>query len=259
MSIGFHVYIDESGDEGFKFDEPSKGSSRWFVLSAIVTRKEHDLPAVKLVDQVRQRLNKPPRAVLHFRKMKHEHRLPYVDEISKARLRAVSVLIHKPSIREPEKFTSEPHLLYRYATRYLLERVSWLCRDHRRDPRHVAKVLFSNRSCMSYDEIRDYMQRLRDRTNEFGVRIDWSAIDPARIEAHTHDSLMGLQIADAVASSHYMACELSPQGFSEPRYAQMLRPILYRHDKKTLGYGLKFWPRDADECTEPHFAWLKEM
>ena len=86
MNIGFRVYIDESGDEGFKFDRPNKGSSRWFVLSAVVTREEDDVPTVRLVDRVRRRLKKPPRATLHFRTLKHEHRLPYVDEISKARL-----------------------------------------------------------------------------------------------------------------------------------------------------------------------------
>ena len=259
MGIGFRVYIDESGDEGFKFERPGQGSSRWFVLSAIITREEYDLAVVKLVDRVRQRLNKAPRTPLHFRNLKHEHRLPYVDEISKARLRAVSVLIHKPSIQEPEKFVSEPHLLYRYATRYLLERVSWLCRDHRRNPSDIAKILFSNRSCMSYDEIRGYLLRLKERTNEFGVRIDWSTIEPKQIEAHTHDSLMGLQIADAVASSLYMACELTPQGFNEPRYAQILKPVQYRNEGRCLGYGLKFWPRDAAECTEPHFEWLRLM
>lgn len=257
--IGFRVYIDESGDEGFKFDEPSKGSSRWFVLSAVVTREEYDIETVRLVDSVRRRLNREPRAPLHFRRLKHEHRLPYIDEIGKARLRAVSVLIHKPSIQEPEKFIARPHLLYRYATRYLLERVSWLCRDHRRDPTHIAKILFSNRSCMSYDEIRNYLNLLKERTDDFGVQIDWSTIDSKRIEARTHDSLMGLQIADAVASALYMACELSPQGYNEPRYAQMLRRIQYRHEGRCLGYGLKFWPRDAHECTEPHFGWLNEM
>lgn len=81
----------------------------------------------------------------------------------------------------------------------------------------------------------------------------------AKIEARTHDSLMGLQIADAVASSHYMACELSPHGFNESRYVQMLTRVLYRHERRALGYGLKFWPRDADECSEPHFEWLREI
>ena len=36
MSATFVVYIDESGDEGFSF---GKGSSEWFVLSAVVTKK----------------------------------------------------------------------------------------------------------------------------------------------------------------------------------------------------------------------------
>ncbi len=259
MSVGFRVYIDESGDEGFKFDQPGKGSSRWFVLSAVVTRAVDDLETVKLVDDVRATLNKPPREPLHFRRLKHEHRLPYVDAIGKARLRAVNLMIHKPSILEPEKFIAEPHLLYRYATRYLLERVSWLCRDARRSSTETARVVFSNRSCMSYDEIRNYLQRLKDRTNEFGVRIDWSVLDPQRIEARAHDSLMGLQIADAVASSFYMACELTPQGYNEPRYAGMLRDVLYRHDRQCLGYGLKFWPRDAAEFTESHLAWLERF
>jgi hypothetical protein len=259
VSIGFRVYIDESGDEGFKFERPSKGSSRWFVLSAVVTREENDREAVKVVDAVRVLLKKPARETLHFRKLKHEHRLPYVDAVSKARLRLVNVVVHKPSIREPEKFVSEPHLLYRYATRYLLERVSWLCRDQRRSDDQVAKVLFSNRSCMSYDVLRGYLQTLRDRTNEFGVRIDWSVIDPSRIETDSDGSLMGLQIADAAATSFYMACELSPQGFNEPRYAQMLRPVSYRHDGRCVGYGLKFWPRERDQCAEPHFAWLRDV
>lgn len=259
MNAGFKVYIDESGDEGFKFSQPGKGSSHWFVLSAVVTRAANDLDVVKLVDRVRAVLKRPPRYVLHFRDLKHEHRLPFVDEIGKARLRIVNVMIHKPSLKEPEKFVSEPHLLYRFATRYLLERVSWLCRDHRLQPDEMAKIIFSNRSCMSYDDLVNYLCRLKDRTNEFGVRIDWSAIDLHKIQARTHDSLMGLQIADAVASSMYMACELSPQGFNEPRYAQLLRQVLYRHERECIGYGLKFWPREADQCTESHFSWLKEL
>ncbi|MDD4888769.1 MAG: DUF3800 domain-containing protein [Phycisphaerae bacterium] len=259
MSIGFRVYIDESGDEGFKFDQPGKGSSRWFVLSAAVMRLVNDREVMELVDRVRALLNKPPREALHFRKLKHEHRLPYVNEIAKAKVRLVNVMVHKPSIREPEKFASEAHLLYRYATRYLLERVSWLCRDRRHRADDVAELIFSNRSCMSYDALREYLRRLKNRTNEFDVRIDWSALDPERIEAQTHDSRAGLQVADAVASSFYMACELTPQGFNESRYAQMLQPVLYRHDRECIGYGMKFWPREANECTEQYLSWLRSL
>ena len=36
MAASFVGYVDESGDEGFKF---TAGSSAWFVLSAVITRK----------------------------------------------------------------------------------------------------------------------------------------------------------------------------------------------------------------------------
>lgn len=258
MSIGFHVYIDESGDEGFVFDRAGRGSSRWFVLSAVVTRKETDLETVKLVDAVRRQLGKKDRDPLHFRKLKHEHRLPYIGAIAQAKVRVASVLVHKPSLQEPEKFRAEAHLLYRYVTRYLLERVSWLCRDARREDGQTCKVIFSNRSCMSYDDMRSYLLKLQERTDDFGVRVDWTVVDPDAVEAHPHDRLMGLQIADAVASAFYQAVELSPLGYCEPRYAQMLRPVVYRHAGQYLGYGLKFWPRDADTCDEPHMVWLEE-
>jgi hypothetical protein len=44
MAASFVAYIDESGDEGFKF---AKGSSEWFVLSAAITRKRFDVATVK--------------------------------------------------------------------------------------------------------------------------------------------------------------------------------------------------------------------
>lgn len=117
MTASYRVYVDESGDEGFQFLEHERGSSRWLVLSAAVFRKSNDLEAVALMKAIRGKLGKPPRKGLHFREIKHEQRLPYVRMIGNARVRTVSVLIHKPSISEPEKFQSEAHRLYRYASR----------------------------------------------------------------------------------------------------------------------------------------------
>jgi len=116
VSPTFVVYIDESGDEGFSF---GRGSSEWLVLSAAVTRKAKDLETVKLADHVRALPGKPEKKPLHFRDLKHEQRLPYVDAIAKADLRTLSVLVHKPSLKEPEKF-GERYRLYFYSVRYLL-------------------------------------------------------------------------------------------------------------------------------------------
>jgi Protein of unknown function (DUF3800) len=52
----FIAFIDESGDEGFRFHA---GNSEWFVLSAVVGRKKDEIETVKLVDAVRDHLKSP--------------------------------------------------------------------------------------------------------------------------------------------------------------------------------------------------------
>lgn len=49
----FNVYIDESGDEGI-----NKGS-KYFILTAIILKKENDLEISKSVDLIKQNLEIP--------------------------------------------------------------------------------------------------------------------------------------------------------------------------------------------------------
>lgn len=244
----FRVYIDESGEEGFVFRPDGSGSSRWLILSAVVTRRENDLQVVRLMERVRQTLGRPPKQALHFCKLGHAQRVVWAREIAQTPLRTVSVLVHKPSIREPERFQAQKHLLYRYASRYLLERVSWLCRDHRKPETGSgqAEVIFSNRSQMSYEELRGYLRKLREETGDFGVTVDWSVLNPEAIRAVEHSQLAGLQVADAVASSLFAALNPNPYGDTEDKYARLLLPVCYRHKGALLGYGLKFWPGDFE-------------
>lgn len=244
----YRVYIDESGEEGFAFKPDGTGSSRWLILSAVITRRENDLQVVRLMEKSRKILGRPPKQALHFCKLGHPQRIAYAREIAQAQLRTVSVLIHKPSIREPERFQSQKHLLYRYACRYLLERVSWLCRDHRKndDGGGRAEIIFSNRSQMSYDELRNYLRKLRDETSDLSVNVDWSVIDPDFIRAVEHSQLAGLQVADAVASGYFAAVNPNQYGDTEDKYARLMLPLCYRHKGALLGYGLKFWPGDFE-------------
>jgi hypothetical protein len=259
VNPSFVVYIDESGDEGFRF---GKGSSDWFILSAAITRKANDLETVKLVDEVCKQLKKT--TCLHFKKLSHEQKVLVVDRIANARLRSVSVLVHKPSLNEPEKF-QEGYRLYFYAIRYLLERISWCCRDHR-DPGcsgdGSAQLILSNRSSMSYEEMRGYLDRLKGLPAEREDGINWSIIRTNQLTAAAAASLMGLQIVDAIAGSLYHAVTPSTHGFTEPRYARMLKPIIYRggRNRQYRGYGIKIWPREADERakTAEHFAWFRD-
>ncbi|RME20225.1 MAG: DUF3800 domain-containing protein [Deltaproteobacteria bacterium] len=254
----FVVYIDESGDEGFSFE---RGSSEWFVLSAVITRKENDLDTVKLVDTVKQKLGRPPKKPLHFRDLKHESRLPFVDEIAKARIRIVSILVHKPSIHEPETYRDR-YRLYFFTVRLLLERVSWLCRDHRskKDAGDgSADIVFSNRSGMSYEELKQYIELLRRRSESEDVRVEWSVVKTQQISAYSPGKRMGLQMADAVASSTFYAVQRSRYGYIEDRYIRMLKPVIYHHRGSYLGYGLKFWPGEVEDLirTDELLGWVR--
>ncbi len=96
MTTSFVAYIDESGCEGFKFLPNEQGSSRWFVLSALVFRKQEDLLAVQLARRARELLKKPFNHALHFRDLKHEQRVPLARLIGESSAISVNVLIHKP-------------------------------------------------------------------------------------------------------------------------------------------------------------------
>ena len=212
--------------------------------------------------KVRGILGRGPKDALHFVKLNHAQRIPWLREIGQTPLRTVSVLVHKPTINESEKFQSQKHLLYRYASRMLLERVSWLCRDHRKEGEGggLAEVIFSNRAQMSYDELRGYVRKLKADSDPMAVTIDWSVIDPDLIRPVEHSQLAGLQVADAVASSLFAAANPNNYGDTEDRYARLIFPTLYRHKGVALGYGLKFWPGDFEalKAQNPHLAGFAE-
>lgn len=257
MPSSFRVYVDEAGDEGFRF---SQGSSEWFVVGAVVTHAVEDRRVVNIVGEVRSQLGKPKGYVLHFRQLRHEQRLPWVAKIASATLRVAVVMVHKPSLANPQTFGAR-HLLYRYMTRFLLERVSWYCRDNR-TPDGVgdgtAEVFLSNRANMSRAELTDYLGRLRGLDGYRDVRIDWNVVAPDRVHLKSAGDLDGLQIADAVASAFARAVERNPFGFTEDRYARILEPIMYRHHGTTMSYGVKLWPAEFDWRTSELTGWLRE-
>ena len=237
-SVGFTVYIDESGDEGFKFG-PNQ-SSRWFVLSAVIVPTAND-PCVALAAGIRERLNKPRLYTLHFKDLRHEHRIVVCDGIRTcANLVTTSILIYKPRLTNVATF-KQKDCLYFYFTRYLLERVSWWCRDNAVDGDATADVIFEHRASITYQNLRDYLGRLRPDPN---VTIAWEVIDPTRVRPLPKTQRAGLQVADAIAGSLTSACEVNGYGYTEDRYARMIEPVAYRRGGAALSYGVKFFPFD---------------
>lgn len=196
----FVVYIDEAGDEGLSF---GRGSSDWFVLSAVIVPKARDLETVKLVDHVRAKLGKPPKKQLHFRDLKHEQRLPYVDAIAKGHLKTISVLVHKPSIahlarrlhRTGSRTVSEEsplkypyHRLFFYAAAYLVQGISGYCCDQKTFYEKAgdgsAELVFSNRSDLSSQGLSGYVKRLSAQAKGIGIKVDSSVIKPDQVVTH---------------------------------------------------------------------------
>lgn len=183
---------------------------------------------------------------LHFAQLSHGQKLATVQTIATKPLRALSVIASKEAITRGI-FTSK-NQLYFYMTRYLIERLSWLCRDHRPEIKEGdgrVAITFSRRGGMQYDEFRAYLERLKaDGSGE--VRIHWPVIDIDAVSATDHSRSASLQLADAIASAFAAGFEPDRYGNCEPRYAETLKPITYNRKKNYLSYGVKLVPPHQD-------------
>jgi hypothetical protein len=239
MPSSFVTYIDESGCDGFQFE---KGSSEWLVLAGCVFRKNREPEDVKIVDGVREKLKKDPKKDLHFAHLNHVQRAVYAQELSRCVMRSIVVAIHKPSLTEVGTW-SVKNRLYHYATRLLLERISWLCVEykHPKTSDGFTDLVFSHRRNLSYEDVKLYIDKLKTQ----GTEIDWSAIDSARVKPLPHRLRKGLWISDAVASSFYQGLESHALGVTESRYALSLKRTVWSSKGNYAGNGLKIFPNEA--------------
>jgi hypothetical protein len=253
----FIAYIDESGDTGFRFKKSygDDGSSEWFVLSAVIVHRDED-PA--LAQQVKGAVLRysGQRKRLHFVDLPHEQRVALVNEFAMAPIVITSVIVHKKSLTSSFK---KKWSLYFYATRYLIERISWFCRDAYDIflDLHGGRVqlFFSNASRLPYDDLRSYIGRLKMEPTD----IDWDVIDVSEIHTSFDDQRVCLQLADMAASGIATALEYTRFGFTEHRYLKTLKPVIYERDGKYRSYGMKLFPDKLSDETEQEsrIEWMK--
>ncbi len=150
---------------------------------------------------VRKALGRAPLAHIHWRTLKHHDKVFYAQVLAKLPARLIAVCVHKPSIRDRTTF-QQKDVLYFYAVRYLLERVSWLARDAavagEGDGR--ARLVFSERTHMSYIDLFTYLDLLKRRQKAgVDVRIAFPAlcIERDKIKVIQSYKQAGLQLVDA--------------------------------------------------------------
>lgn len=166
----------------------------------------------------------PDKKPLHFRDLKHEQRKYFASKISEESLRIIVVMIDKSRLTSPENYQKE-NRLYHYVTHLMIERISWYCRDNKRltDARDgKIDIVFWNRASLDYDAMKRYLNYLEANRVALEYHATPNIIDPNRISTLTSGKRMGLQLADAVASSFYYAVEHSNYGFTEDGYAKIL-------------------------------------
>jgi Protein of unknown function (DUF3800) len=242
---GFTAYIDESGCDGFDF---GNGSSEFLVLGAVICRTENLYQFDEAVARVRLDCRKP--ADWYFKSFKKLNnakgqRWAIASRLAELRLEVVAVAVHKPSLSK-EGWQRNKEDLYFQATKFLLERISWSCRDSHEispvsDP--VADIIFSKRGGLRYSELCAYMRTLRSDPQKYATKADWHHLDPDRVRDESHD------ISDARHSAvdHFVsglgaAFERKEYGMFDDRYVRLWADRFYRPNGRAIGNGLKVWP-----------------
>lgn len=251
MSHSFIAYVDESGDDGltgnYRVAGQQGGASNWLTISASLWRHSRDLDAIQWCNEIRDQLPAQTRRnPLHCLKLTHQQRVMVCQALASKPLRSICVMANKPVIQD--NVYTQKNQLYFYMSRYLIERISWFCRDMRRDVPEGdgrVKIIFSRRGGLSYEDFRNYLTHLKTGDQD-GIQIHWNVIDIDGIEARDHSSRAGLQIADLIAYCITAGVEPDSYGNCELRYARILQPIMYSRDTNYLSYGVKLVPR-ADQ------------
>jgi hypothetical protein len=214
------VFVDECGEEGF-----SGKASEWFILSAAIQRGEQSQTVRTCYEQFRTDQGRGANWYFHFVKAEHRARLAFIRSMKEASYVFMSVAVHKPSLLKTHNFR-RPYFLYFYAAKLLLERVSWWARTRNE---YVAGLYFSSRRGLRRAAVMEYLRVLqRDNIRELSNSIYWPAIRRAIVFVKPNKEMIGLQMADCMASSVGQAISTHPYAVTEPRYLLELKDQIYK-------------------------------
>lgn len=265
-----NVYIDESGDEGFSIAEQvgGQGSSRWFVVAAVIVRSDRDRNVAESVNRIKSRLGKDVSSQkgkpLHWTKLRHPQRHVVLEEVKNEEFSWIGVALEKLKL-DPTKFDS--HLtrkknsnvgcpLYHYALRLLFERLMFPAKEAGMQ----LDITLENRASLSIADVYKYAYLLSVLPGPFGhptLDTDWIT----EIRAVNKGDRKLLQLSDACAGALFNALEPNKFGMIDAVYLEKLAHKLVRRDDKLWGYGLKLFPKNWQDCVSRNrqYEWMKNL
>lgn len=112
------VFIDDSGDPGFKFE---KGSSEIFVISCVIFDDELEAEKTAVaIKEFRRKLHFPDNVEFKFNKSRKNVREGFLEKINPFHFKIRSLVIKKALIRSDE-LRGNKNSFYSYAIRLLLQ------------------------------------------------------------------------------------------------------------------------------------------
>lgn len=112
------VFIDDSGDPGFKFD---KGSTKFFVISLVIFDDELEAERTALaIKNLRRELRFSDKSEFKFYKSSREVRRKFLTKVCGFKFRVRSLVVDKSLIRSNELRTSK-NSFYGYAIKTVLK------------------------------------------------------------------------------------------------------------------------------------------
>lgn len=114
-----HVFIDESGDAGFKLD---KGSSRIFCIAAVVFERTEDIITTQTaIESLRARLGLKYTHEFHFNREPERIRARFCEAIATCPVTIRAIVVDKTRIYPESMLRRSPKHFYNYITKLLLK------------------------------------------------------------------------------------------------------------------------------------------
>lgn len=269
VAIGYHLYVDEAGDDGTDTVRPldPEGSSEWFVLAGVLVRSHRRGELLDCLRRMKERAGLEPHRMLHFRDLDADAQAAVVSELASFRVGLVAVASNKQNMRSyrnpriesknteevrgrtrPQKY----NYFYNGLLRYVLETVS--AEAHRRNmqlntPRLGVYTTVSYRRGFRISQTQSYLHKLRVERHGPGYfnnkrQITWAALNPSDLAMARAGMEPALQVADCVASAIYRAVDEDRFGTVRPEFLEALAPRFLRPSAtgSPEGYGFMLLP-----------------
>lgn len=95
-----YIFIDESGDPGFKFE---KGSSKYFVIACVIFKDKLEMERTALmIKDLKRELGFKDGTEFKFSQSKNEVKINFLTQVNKTQWSVVALIIDKTKIRSTE-------------------------------------------------------------------------------------------------------------------------------------------------------------